>query len=89
MGSFFMGRKSRITTEKKLECVLRCINGEDSAYHIAQLVGVNKNTVARWIRNYQSLGINGLTTTSHNTSHSKELKYKAVKDYLDNKGSLM
>jgi len=83
-----MGRKSRITTEKKLECVLRCINGEASAYYIAQLVGVTKNTVARWIRNYQSLGIKGLTTASKNVFYSKELKHMAVKDYLDNKGSL-
>jgi len=35
-----MGRKSRITTEKKLECVLRCINDEDSINHTAQLIGV-------------------------------------------------
>jgi hypothetical protein len=35
-----MGRKSRITVEKILGCVLRCINGEKSVNHTTKLVGV-------------------------------------------------
>lgn len=83
-----MGRKSKFTTNEKLEYVLRCIEGEDSINHTAKLIGVNPNTLNDWIRNYQSLGIDGLNTKSKNTSYSEKIKNMAVRDYLDGKGSL-
>lgn len=83
-----MGRKSRFTTDEKLEYVHRCIRGDDSVNHTAKLIGVSNKTLGEWIRNYQSLGVDGLNTTSKNTSYSEELKTMAVGDYLDGKGSL-
>jgi transposase-like protein len=83
-----MGRKSRFTANEKLKYVLRCIKGEDSINHTAKLIGVYDSTLSEWIRNYQSLGIDGLDTTSKNTFYSEEIKNMAVGDYIDGKGSL-
>lgn len=83
-----MGRKSRFSTDEKLEFVLRYIEGKDSINNIAKQIGVNKSSLKNWIRNYQSLGIDGLNTTSKNTSYSEEVKNMAVRDYLSEEGSL-
>lgn len=83
-----MGRKSKFSTEEKLEHVLRCIEGKDSIGYTAKLIGIYHSTLKSWIRNYQSLGIEGLNNTSKNTSHSAELKEMAVRSYLDGLGSL-
>ncbi|MBU5426305.1 helix-turn-helix domain-containing protein [Tissierella pigra] len=83
-----MGRKSSFTIDEKLEYIHRCIRGDDSVNHAAKLIGVSNNTLKRWIRNYESLGIDGLNNTSKNTIYSEEVKNMAVRDYLDGKGSL-
>ncbi|SKC89930.1 helix-turn-helix domain-containing protein, partial [Maledivibacter halophilus] len=83
-----MGRKSKFTTNEKLEYVLRCIDREDSINHTAKLIGVNRRTLSDWIRNYQSLGIDGLNITFKNTSYSEKTKNMSVRDYIDGKGSL-
>ena len=83
-----MGRKSRFSTDEKLEFVLRYIEGKDSINNIAKQIGVNKSSLGNWIRNYQSLGIDGLNTTSKNTFYSEEVKNMAVRDYLSDEGSL-
>lgn len=82
-----MGRKSKFSVEQKLKYVLRYIEGTDSINHTASLAGIGHTTLKRWIVNYQSLGADGLNTTSQNSSHSTALKEMAVKDYLDGIGS--
>lgn len=84
-----MGRKGKFTAEEKLKYVLLCLEGKDSMYHAATLIGVGFSTLKRWIHNYQSLGMDGLRTTSKNSSYSITLKEMAVKDYLDCTGSLL
>ncbi|WP_069998779.1 helix-turn-helix domain-containing protein [Cellulosilyticum sp. I15G10I2] len=83
-----MGQKSNFSAEQKLKYVLRCIEGKDSINHIASLAGIGCTTLRQWIDNYQSLGFDGLSTTSKNSRYSTTLKYMAVKDYLDGIGSL-
>lgn len=83
-----MGRKGRFTAEEKLKYVLRCIEGKDSMNHTATLIVVDLTTLRQWIHNYQSVGTDGLHTTSKNSSYSTTLKEMAVKDYLDGIGSL-
>lgn len=83
-----MGRKSKFSVEEKLKYVLICLEGMDSINHTASLAGINPATLRQWIRNYQSLGIEGLSTTSKNSGHSTVLKEMAVKDYLTGIGSL-
>lgn len=83
-----MGRKSKFSVDEKLKCVLRCLEGKDSINHTATLIGVDSETLRQWIHNYQSLGMDGLHTTSKNSSYSTALKEIAVKDYMGGAGSL-
>lgn len=83
-----MGRKSKFSTEEKLKYVLRCIEGKDSIQHTAALIGIHHESLRQWINNYLSLGIDGLSNTSKNSSHSTELKEMAVKYYLSGVGSI-
>lgn len=69
-----MGRKSKYTTYGKLEYVHRCIKGDDSVNHAAKLIGVSYTTLERWIRNFESLGVDGLNNTSKNRVYSEEVK---------------
>jgi transposase-like protein len=83
-----MERKSKFSTDEKLEYVLSCIEGKTSIKPTATMIGVNEGALRQWICNYQSLGIVGLCTTSKNSYYPAELKEMAVKDYLDDVGSL-
>jgi len=83
-----MGRKSKFPLEVKLENVLKCIERKDSVNHTAKLLGISITSLSVWVRNYQSLGIYGLTPTSKNASYSSEFKEKVVIEYLEGKGSL-
>lgn len=83
-----MGRKSKFSAEEKLKYVLICIEGKDSIKHTASLIGIHHESLRQWVNNYQSMGTDGLSTTSKNSSHSTELKKMAVKDYLSGVGSM-
>ena len=82
-----MGRKSKFSVDDKLKYVHRCLEGKDSINHTASLVGIDPATLIRWIRNYQSMSIDGLNNTSKNSFYSTTLKESAVKDYLAGVGS--
>lgn len=84
-----MGQKSKFSIDEKLQYVLRCIEGRDSINHTANTIGLNPGNLRQWIANYQSLGIEGLSNSSKNSSYSALLKELAVTDYLAGVGSLM
>lgn len=84
-----MGRKAKFSFEIKMDIVLRCLKGETSAKHEAQLLGINSSRVLKWISLYQSLGEKGLTTVSKNAIYSADIKRNAVLDYLNGKGSYL
>lgn len=83
-----MGRKSKFTAEEKLKYVLVCLEGKDTIKDTATKIGIDPKSLSQWIRNYQSMGIDGLNTPSKNTFYSAAFKEMAVKDYLDCVGSL-
>lgn len=82
-----MERKGKFLAEEKLKYVLRCIEGRDSINHTATMIGVNTESLRQWIHNYQSLGIDGLKTTSKNSFYPTAVKEMAVSDYLAGVGS--
>ena len=84
-----MGQKSKFSKDEKLQYVLRCTEGRDSINHTAGLIGLNIETLRQWIMIYQSLGIDGLSNSSKNSSYSALLKELAVTDYLAGVGSHM
>ena len=82
-----MGRKAKFSFETKIDIVLRCLEGKTTAGREAQLLGINKARIREWISLYQSLGEDGLITTSKNTVYSVATKTNAMLDYLNGKGS--
>lgn len=82
-----MGRKAKFSFETKIDIVLRCLKGQTTANHEAKLLGINSSRVFEWISLYQSLGEDGLITSSKNTVYSADTKTNAVLDYLSGKGS--
>lgn len=84
-----MPQKSKVSGEEKIAAIEKYLRGEDSLNHLAFLLDVRHHTIQQWLRNYQSLGPNGLLASSKNRTYSLELKLAAVKDYLDGYGSLL
>ena len=62
-----MGRKAKFSFETRLDIVLRCLKGQTTANHEAKVLGINRSRVSEWISLYQSLGEDGLITTSKYT----------------------
>ena len=63
------------------------LGGKTSANHEARLLGINSARVFEWISLYESLGEEGLITTSKNASYSSKIKEMAVLEYLSGQGS--
>ena len=61
-----MGRKAKFSFDVKIDVVMRCLSGKTTANHEATRLGIKGQRICEWIALYQSLGINGLTTTSKN-----------------------
>lgn len=61
-----MGRRTtRRTFGKRLTAVLQYEKGQASANQLAQQLGISMTTIQRWIRHYQSEGIDGLRKSHH------------------------
>ena len=84
-----MGRNAKYSFDVKMDIVMRCLLGETTANHEAELLGINPERIREWISLYQSLGSNGLVTTSKNSRYSTEVKENAVLDYLKGNGSYL
>ncbi|WOO38948.1 helix-turn-helix domain-containing protein [Anaerocolumna sp. AGMB13020] len=69
-----MGRKAKFSFEIKINIVQRYLSGKTSANHEAQLLGISGTRILEWISLYQSLGEEGLITTSQNTAYSSDTK---------------
>ena len=83
-----MGRKAKISFEKKVAAVKAYLNGVKGVTKISDELSVNKRTLEEWITVYRFQGESGLLTSKKNNSYSKELKIAAVEEYLEGKGSL-
>ena len=83
----------RYSTEEKIKICEEYLSGKCSASDLCLTHGLSKGkppgTFWRWISQYQQAGSAAFFKTSGNRSYSKELKEKAVKEYLAGKGSLL
>ena len=84
-----MGRKAKFSFEVKMDVVARCLSGKTTANHEAMLIGSSHARILEWISLYQSLGADGLITSSTNTRYTAEVKQNAVLDYLNGVGSYL
>ena len=78
---------SKISYETKVEVINRIEKGEESINSTAKKLGIRNASVRQWVIKYKSQGINSLKPRNRNKRYSKELKIKAVEDYLTGKGS--
>ena len=77
-----MGRKPIISFEEKLKIVEIILSSQDSIYHQAKILNINKNSIRRWITKYKTFGPEGLKTLNKNKFYSETLKTMAVKEYI-------
>lgn len=78
--------KRKISAEEKIAAVNLYLDGKESQRRLAELYGISQVSVRQWIRNYESMGADAFTQKG-NKGYSKELKTRAVQDYLAGCGS--
>lgn len=83
-----MSRKSKIDPVLKIKAVEDILVGKKGVCEVARELRVDESTVRGWRLIYLSGGPTALANQSRNKVYSKEIKLKAVRDYLDHKGSL-
>ena len=83
-----MSRKSKVSTEIKVQAVEDYLRGIKSLSEISNEINIYKSAISAWVRKYKTFGKEGLLNKEYNTSYSAQLKTQAVIDYLDGKGSL-
>ena len=80
--------KGKVTPEERIEAAKVCAEGRMSQAEAARRLGVHKSTVEEWVKRYKANGVLTFKEQEHNTVYTEELKAKAVREYLEGKGSL-
>ncbi len=79
--------RRKFSPKEKLEAVNRYLSGEGSQEQMARLYGIDRSSFRAWIRNYKAMGADAFTHNG-NKKYPKELKLKAVQEYISGQGSL-
>ena len=77
---------SKRSLEEIIPAVERCIRGESTQTTERERLGVSKSTFRSWLRRYDTFGPEGFQRTKYQ-QYSSELKYAAVRDYLNGVGN--
>lgn len=83
-----MGRKAKVSQEKKLQAVNDYLSGIKGGTQICSELSVTKKSLDQWVRKFKLHGAEGLKTIIKNKFYPTELKYQAITDYLNGIGSL-
>ncbi len=83
-----MGRKSKISNELKIELVKKVLEKNESVRNVANEYGISKSALTAWKKKYIELGEKSISTPEKNRHYSKELREKAVLEYLNGQSSL-
>lgn len=81
-----MGRNSIFSKDKKIEIIKRYKNGE-SLTNLSSICGLSSYSIMTWVYKYDGLGEDFFNDKQGNKSYSKQLKERAIKDYLNGDGS--
>jgi transposase len=84
-----MSGKSKVSLEKKVDIVRRCLNGEWGMEEAGRSAGVDEATIRRWISRYEAEGVEAFVPHERNRVYPVELKQRAVRDYLSGQGTLL
>ncbi|MDD8048281.1 MAG: helix-turn-helix domain-containing protein [Thomasclavelia sp.] len=82
-----MGRQSSYSKELRIKIVHRYLNDGESILVLAMEIGVNRNTIYKWVRQYQKYGDTAFKITHSNHSYTKEFKQEVAQAYLDGEQS--
>lgn len=77
---------SKISPEDKVFYCQQILSGNMSKEHIAKITEVAPASVYMWVKMYESMGVEAFTRNGNKT-YSKELKVRAVEEYLMGKDS--
>lgn len=80
--------REKVTVEERIEAAKACTEGKISQREAARRLGLHKSTVEEWVRRYKAGGVLAFKEQEHNTVYTEEMKVRAVREYLDGKGSL-
>ena len=80
-------RKRNITPERLIEAIKEYIDGRGSFDTIAAKYSISYETIRNAFIRYKENGISTFIETKHNAVYKKELKEKAVIEYLQGEGS--
>ena len=80
--------KNKLTQEEKINAVKEYIQGIYSLSEVLKKYSIPKPTFENWICKYKTFGVEGLIRRKNNTAYSREVKERAVEEYLSGKGSL-
>jgi len=82
-----MPKRGKATAEEKIRIVEAYLSGKVGYTESHEKVGVDGETLRRWVSRYRTEGPSGFLPQERNRSYSKETKLGAVLDYLAGKGS--
>lgn len=82
-----MGRRSKFSSEEKLDAVHEYIDGKKSIAMIVQELGCDRKTFSIWVKKYHKYGESVFLDRPRNNSYSKEFKLMVVEEYLAGLGS--
>lgn len=83
-----MSKRCKYTAEEKYQILLAYEDGKGSMAEIASMYKIARGTIKDWIYLYRKYGIDGLRESKTWKNYSKELKERAVSDFLSGKYSM-
>lgn len=86
-----MSRKAKYTTEQKVKACEEYLSGKKSAIGIAKEFNMGRRgsaLIRKWVRKYQSSGVESFIPSNTNSAYTKEFKLMVVQEYLNRSGSL-
>lgn len=83
-----MPRRSRVTSEEKIQIARDCIEGRISQTEASRRLGIDRTSIRSWIARYEAEGSLGFVQEEKNRVYSEETKRQAVIEYLAGNGSL-
>ena len=82
-----MAQKGRLPAEEKIRLIKSYLAGTMGMREIGRENGIDRSTLAQWVRRYKGRGSAGLIPSTHNRKYPAEIKLGAVKDYISGVGS--
>ena len=81
-------RKNKYSPELRIQIAREYLSGQSSLSSLEKQYGIDHGMIEQWIKQYEAKGASTFFTNGKNNIYEANLKERAVKDYLEGKGSL-